>query len=217
MALLMCMSVLSAQDIITQRDGTDIQAKVTEVGTSQISYKKYSNLNGPTYIIDKKDILMITYENGEREMYNTTQNSSQLPQGIITYNSWSGKFSIGGETVDDSLLELYLSPDDYKKFKTGRIILNTGGIIGVIGAFPFGWFLAEQLYGENPNTTALVTSSIVTVGGLVTGLIGENICKKAAFSYNSTLAVRPTVMPSVDFVTPGSFDMNLGLALVLSF
>ena len=63
--------ILSAQDIITKNDGTDIQAKVMEVGQSQISYKKYSNLNGPTYTLSLSDILMITYENGEREMYNT--------------------------------------------------------------------------------------------------------------------------------------------------
>lgn len=216
-ALLVSVSALNAQDIITQRDGTDIQAKVTEVGISQISYKKYSNLDGPTYIIGKNDILMITYENGEREMYNTTQNGSQLPHGMITYNSWSGKFSVGGVTVSDRDLQLYLSADDYKTLRKGRIIGYTGGIVGVIGAIPLGWCLGELLATGSTNTAVLVASGVATVGGLVTSAIGESICKKAVFNYNASLAVMPAVIPTVDFGMPGSFDMNLGLALVLSF
>ena len=74
--------IAAAQDIITQNDGTDIKAKVTEVGLDQISYKKYSNPNGPTYIISKADVLMITFENGEREVYASnfeTNTKSLLP------------------------------------------------------------------------------------------------------------------------------------------
>ena len=76
LAFLLCSCMLSAQDIITKKDGTDIQAKVTEVGQSTISYKKYSNLDGPLYTISISDIVMITYENGEREMYISQNNSN---------------------------------------------------------------------------------------------------------------------------------------------
>ena len=63
--LLVCaVFVVSAQDIITKIDGTDIRAKVSEVGTTDIKYKNFSNLDGPTYTISKKDVLMVTYENG---------------------------------------------------------------------------------------------------------------------------------------------------------
>ena len=96
-SLLLCGSTLFAQYIITKKDGTDIQAKVTEVSDSQIVFKKFSNPDGPSYKMDVADILMITYENGEREMYNVETAKSDIPSGVMTYNSWSGKISVGGD------------------------------------------------------------------------------------------------------------------------
>ena len=64
-----------AQDIITKKDGTDIQAKILEVTTSEVKYKKYSNLEGPVYTMLKSDILIVRYENGENEVFNESQKS----------------------------------------------------------------------------------------------------------------------------------------------
>lgn len=66
-------SIIShAQDIIVKKDGTVIQAKVSEIGTSEVKYKKWSNQDGPVYAIAKGEILAITYQNGEKEMFNDT-------------------------------------------------------------------------------------------------------------------------------------------------
>lgn len=58
----------NAQDIITLKDGTDIKAKVTEVTGTEVKYKKFSNPDGPTFVIPKSDILVVRYENGENEV-----------------------------------------------------------------------------------------------------------------------------------------------------
>ena len=58
-----------AQDIIVMRDGSIVQSKVTEITSSEVKYKKYSNLDGPLYTIDKSAILAINYENGEKETF----------------------------------------------------------------------------------------------------------------------------------------------------
>lgn len=58
-----------AQDIIVKKDGSVIQAKVSEIGTTDVKYKKWSNQEGPSYVIAKNDILAITYQNGEKEMF----------------------------------------------------------------------------------------------------------------------------------------------------
>lgn len=71
--LLCASSIIHAQDRITTKDGTDIQAKILEVGSSEIKYKKFSNQDGPTYIISKEDILIITYANGENEVFKSTK------------------------------------------------------------------------------------------------------------------------------------------------
>jgi len=215
LACLVFTSIIKAQDIITLIDGTDVQAKVTEVGQSEISYKKYQNLDGPTYTISRSDILMITYENGEREVYaskNEKDKKSGLPQGIMTYNSWSGKVSIGGVTVSDETLELYLSSDDCKLFKDGRSQYISGTVIGCIGAIPFGWCLGTMLAGAEVNTGVLLGSSIVMVGGLIISYTGENKMKEAVNKYNSSLALMPIINWS--YSNP---DPTLGLALRLTF
>ena len=58
-----------AQDLIVTRDGSVIQAKVAEIGTSEVKYKKWANIDGPIYVVAKSDILAITYQNGEKESF----------------------------------------------------------------------------------------------------------------------------------------------------
>lgn len=72
-------SVVSAfaQDLITKTDGTDIKAKITEVNTDNVKYKRADNPNGPTYTINKSEILMIIYGNGMREIFNTGEAPAQ--------------------------------------------------------------------------------------------------------------------------------------------
>ena len=59
----------SAQDIITTRRGEEIQAKVLEVSPSKVTYKRASNPDGPTYSIYASDILIIRYENGDKDIF----------------------------------------------------------------------------------------------------------------------------------------------------
>lgn len=60
--------VASAQDVIIFKNGNEVQAKVTEVGTSEIKYQRFDNLSGPVYTIYRKDIFMIKYENGTKDV-----------------------------------------------------------------------------------------------------------------------------------------------------
>ena len=200
---------LSAQDIITKKDGTDIQAKVIEVGESQISYKKYSNLEGPTYKLNILDILMITFENGEREMYNVGNYSSQasLPQGIMTYNSWSGKISVGGVTIENDMLDRYLSPEDLSKFKGAKTMGLVGGIVGIIGAVPFGWSIGMLITGRKPNMGMLLGGTVAFFGGISVNAIGGGRIRSVVNNYNSRFALKPEVRI-------GATDYGVGLAVV---
>ena len=61
--LFVCLSA-KAQDVITTRKGTVIQAKVTEVTPSEVKYKRFDNLDGPNYTAKKSEIASIVYKNG---------------------------------------------------------------------------------------------------------------------------------------------------------
>ena len=62
-----------SQDVITQKSGEDIQAKILEINQTDVKYKKFDNQNGPTFTLLKSDILMIRYENGTKDIFNQTE------------------------------------------------------------------------------------------------------------------------------------------------
>ena len=41
-----------------------------EVTTSEIKYKKFDNLDGPTFSILKSEVLIIRYKNGTKDVFN---------------------------------------------------------------------------------------------------------------------------------------------------
>lgn len=70
---------LYSQDLIILKNGNDIEAKVLEINSKNIDYKKYSNINGPTYHLDKSEIFMIKYQSGDKDMF-TNNVSGDKPE-----------------------------------------------------------------------------------------------------------------------------------------
>lgn len=64
LAVLSCATLLSAQDLITLRNGTTIECKVTEVAPATVSYRSASNPGGPLYTVGIADVASIVYANG---------------------------------------------------------------------------------------------------------------------------------------------------------
>jgi len=59
-----------SQDVITLKSGEEIKVKVEEISSSEIKYKRFDNLDGPTVVIEKAKVFAINYENGTREVIN---------------------------------------------------------------------------------------------------------------------------------------------------
>ena len=80
--VLICLSATTyAQDLITPKKGDIIEAKILEVSSTEVKYKRWNNQEGPTFVMDKGDILMIAYQNGDRDVYDI-RDTKQPPQGI---------------------------------------------------------------------------------------------------------------------------------------
>lgn len=60
---------VKAQDVIVKKDNSTILSKVTKVSQIEIEYKKWSNLDGPIYIVPISEVLRINYENGEYDEF----------------------------------------------------------------------------------------------------------------------------------------------------
>ena len=75
----------SSQDIIYKKDGSKEEAKITLVGEKEIQYKKFKNEEGPVYTMPKSQIMMITYANGEYEMFvNQNDEAKQAKKELST-------------------------------------------------------------------------------------------------------------------------------------
>jgi hypothetical protein len=61
-------------DVIIFRDGSEILAKVIEISTGQVKYKRCDLLNGPIYTAKKSEIFMIKYAEGVREVFKEEPN-----------------------------------------------------------------------------------------------------------------------------------------------
>ena len=74
--LLMASVGARAQDIIVKKDGSTITSKVLKITANEIEYKKFTNQDGPTYTVEKSEVLSINYENGERDTFSQTTSTT---------------------------------------------------------------------------------------------------------------------------------------------
>jgi len=101
---------LFSQDLIILKNGDEIQSKVMEVLPDIIKYKKWGNQDGPVYSSNKADVFMIKYQNGTKDVFNTTQ--TPVP------SESNGNLSRG--TAEKLIKEkLHIPGDEIKAFLIG--------------------------------------------------------------------------------------------------
>ena len=61
-------SIVLAQDNIILKNGTEIPAKVLEVSSGQIKYRRQDFPDGPIYSTGTTDVLLINYANGVKDI-----------------------------------------------------------------------------------------------------------------------------------------------------
>ena len=78
-------------DEIIYKDGTEIKAKITEINTSEIRYKRCDFIDGPTFVEKQNKVFMIKYANGKSEMFKTEK--------AVEYNN--GKIIQDSQKIND--------------------------------------------------------------------------------------------------------------------
>lgn len=58
-----------ANDVIVTKNKEKLEGKIIEVSQNEIKYKKATNPDGPTFVIDKSEVVTILYDNGEVEVF----------------------------------------------------------------------------------------------------------------------------------------------------
>jgi hypothetical protein len=67
-----------SQDVINGTNGEKIKAKVLEINSSEIKYKRFDNPDGPTYTILKSEVQSIQYPNGASDVFSKQENSNEI-------------------------------------------------------------------------------------------------------------------------------------------
>ena len=90
-----------AQDKIMFIDGTEILTKVIEINNTEIKYKLFDNQNGPTIITLKKNIFIIKYENGTKEVF-TENLIKDSPKNIQVETDLNSNYCVkkGNKIID---------------------------------------------------------------------------------------------------------------------
>lgn len=84
-----------AQDIITQRDAQEIEAKVLKVGKSTIEYKRADNPDGPIYVIPARKVFTIKYQNGSKDIINALGGRLGSKAGTAGFPRYQGEVAFG--------------------------------------------------------------------------------------------------------------------------
>lgn len=66
------------KDVILLRSGEEINSKVLNVSTKEITYKKSDFLDGPTYSIETSTVFMITYSNGNKDIVKIEEQNKEI-------------------------------------------------------------------------------------------------------------------------------------------
>jgi len=134
-----------AQDTIVLKSGAEIQAKVLEINSVEIKYKRFDNPEGPTIVIGKAEVLSIKYENGAQEIINT--DSSQAPDAAAINAPHNKDFYTG----------IFFNPLGFLQF--GPILgadftINRHFIIDTFLLIPSIGMLTRILYNDNAASTS---------------------------------------------------------------
>lgn len=164
---LVAFSSLYAQDTIRLRSGETIPAQVQEIGISEIRYKQWSNLQGPTYVQPKSNVLSITYKNGTRDNFITVPSQDQNNHSSSSSSSSTDQAFSDALNPNHYLLEIKNSSHSY-------LILNGKELT----AFEAEQILGEDNYGtfmsgirqRKATTWMAVLGSILSISGLAMGI-----------------------------------------------
>ena len=127
-----------AQDVIFLGANDSIVAKVISVGTSEITYQKWTNLQGPVYSMSINQIAAIRYANGTYDFFKNTSaqevaNTSNLPSVIRDGNTYIYEDSRMNKIEFEAWLKEKDCPAAYQQFYSGHKAATGGWFLMVVG------------------------------------------------------------------------------------
>ena len=235
-----CISIVSvfAQDVITMKNGENIQALIQEIGLSEIKYKKIENPNGPDYTLIKTDVLMIKYANGSTDVFaesatpdesTETATVAKVAQSkALSQNEGNrGRVDImqGNKVAEPPIkqvpsskaliledMKIY-SPNLYSQYKSGKRTSTISYILSFAGGFLAGYALGEYLSDKemtDERSTMIGIGGAGIIGGIALGIVGDSKKNRAIRNFKNQFYTQSS-SPYFQFNMYGN---KIGLAFV---
>lgn len=205
-----------AQDIIITTNKEKIEAKVLEVSTSTIKYKKHSHLDGPTYILETDKIVCIAYEDNNVDLLTPIKDDKSIYSMPIL--NTSNDENLGFITKVGGLYTLYTkdsrtpmdkkayinfiknnSPEAWSEWKQGTTLMNTGwGLFagGLASTFCIG--LPLMIIDDNwrmfeAGLSFVIVGPWVTIASIPLLTVGATKRNNSYKNYNQQTAAQLTL------------------------
>lgn len=186
--LLVCSMSAWAQDVIVKKDGSTIVCRVVEVNQTEVVYKRWSNLEGPNYVMNLADVSAINYENGEKVRPDAQAANTTTAVPFPKNNN---------ETVSDEMLLKMADktkPFDSVKAKQKAKKLKLAGLIGggtliIGGAIVLGGVASIMDHTWEHNVSLISGSVFMVCGATMTSaclIRAYNLNKKALYTVSTS-------------------------------
>lgn len=185
---------VSAQDVIFLSENDSVVAKVISVGTSEITYQKWSNLQCPTYSMSINQIAAIRYANGTYDFFKNQTVPVVTNQSNVSSLIRSGNTYMYGDLVmNKDAYKTWLAeqncPAAYKQFNSGYYTASAGWFMMVMGlALDLG-SIAVYATNKNQNSAAIamgVVGGCLEIACIPTLIVGYSKMHKSVDVYNAS-------------------------------
>ena len=208
-----CISAASvfAQDVITLKNGEDIEALVQEIGEVDVKYKKFDNPNGPNYTLKKAEIFMIRYANGSKDVFvnnvapaepaeaataKPATQSQALPQSVQANITQDNKAieppTTKKQTPSSRVLIIEdmktYNPNLYSQYRSGKrkstagLWLSSGGG-ALIGVTLGGYFSNKEMTDDR--IAMIGIGGTIAVVGIILGVSGDIKQNRAVINFKN--------------------------------
>jgi len=195
-----------AQDLITTREGEEIQSKILKISESEIEYKKWDNQDGPTFIMGVDKIFMIKFQNGDKQVFKDEQVA--VESASPNENKVSRKNKKVYTNINFGLTTQSLKKGGDISSWTGNRIYSGGSVIGVswdadiykglgLEFFSFGLMIYNETYSKPNDATQVRPYTYLWKFEAVDVYISP-IMFQYCYNFENDYAIYVTTGPTVD-------------------
>lgn len=216
-AMIMFVAIAYSQDKIVKKSGDEVLCKVSEIGSTEIKYHKWENLEGPSYSILKSEITKIIFANGTEEVFEANELS------VIPTQRRNFKRAV--TTHPMSILAGHLNFGYQQSVARSMSIVGELGIIGPkLGTGLFGDRDSKGGYlkaGFRLKRTPEVVTSDMEWGHNMGGMYVQPTLSMAVYnetqtnSYYDYLTNETSTSGTKSTVVSGAFLINVGRQMIL--